>query len=127
MSSALARRPRLDTESFARAAGMHPDLVRRFVALGLLEATPDPAGELWFPPAQLPAAARLQRLRAGLSINYAALGLVVDLLDRIAVLERALRRTSRPAGGADGGPIDFVERSVAAGRRASGRQERQWT
>ena len=29
---------------FARVAGLHPDLVRRFVALGLLEATRDAAG-----------------------------------------------------------------------------------
>ena len=27
--------------------------------------------------------ARIQRLRAGLALNYAALGLVLDLLDRI--------------------------------------------
>jgi hypothetical protein len=44
------------------------------------------------------AAARLQRLRAGLGLNYAALGLVVDLLDRVAELEAALRRT-RSLGG----------------------------
>ena len=66
--------------------------MRRFVALGLVDATPDAAGELWFPPRQLAAVARLQRLRAGFGLNYAALGLVVDLLDRIARLEAALRR-----------------------------------
>jgi hypothetical protein len=47
---------------------------------------------LWFTAAQLTAADRVQRLRAGLSLNYAALGLVCDLLDRIAVLEAASRR-----------------------------------
>jgi chaperone modulatory protein CbpM len=92
------RRPdrpvRLDLDSFARAARLHPDLVRRFVALGLLEATVDAAGQLWFAPAQLATLARMQRLRAGLTVNYAALGLVVDLLDRIAELEAALRSHS---------------------------------
>ena len=34
-----------------------------------------------------PRVARIQRLRAGLGLNYAALGLVLDLLDRIAELE----------------------------------------
>ena len=34
-------------------------------------------------PAELVAVARMQRLRAGLSLNYAAIGLVLDLLDRI--------------------------------------------
>jgi len=32
-------------------------------------------------------------LRAGLSLNYAAIGLVLDLLDRIDELEEASRRT----------------------------------
>jgi hypothetical protein len=33
------------------------------------------------------------RLRVGLSLNYPALGLVMDLLDRIEALEAALRAT----------------------------------
>ncbi|MCU1373411.1 MAG: hypothetical protein JWO68_697 [Actinomycetia bacterium] len=91
---------RLDLESFARASGLHPELVRRYVALGLLEAQPDATGELWFPPTQLAGAARLQRLRTGLHLNYAALGVVVELLDRITELEAALRRRPRTDGGA---------------------------
>ncbi len=35
---------RLDLESFARAAGMHPGMVGRLVALGLLEPDQDAAG-----------------------------------------------------------------------------------
>ena len=95
----LARPARLDLESFAHAAGLHPDLVRRFLALGLLEAERDSADKLQFSPAQIAAACRLQRLRAGLSLNYAALGLVVDLLDRIALLEASLRTRSPGTGG----------------------------
>ena len=49
-------------------------------------------------PASSRAMARIQRLRAGLALNYAALGLVIDLLDRIAELESALRRARRPGG-----------------------------
>lgn len=86
---ALARPLRLDVESFARVSGLHPDMVRRFVALGLLDADRDVTGRLWFAPSQVAAVARLQRLRAGFALNYAALGLVVDLLDRIDALERA--------------------------------------
>ena len=40
--------------------------------------------------------ARIQRLRTGLSLNWAAIGLVLDLLDRIDVLERDLRARPRP-------------------------------
>jgi hypothetical protein len=98
--SRTASRPtRLTVDQFARATSMHPDLVHRLVALGLLEPVRDARGELWFPPSQLAAAARLQRLRSGFGLNYAALGLVVDLLDRIADLEAALRTRGRPAGG----------------------------
>jgi hypothetical protein len=93
----------LDLETFARAGRLHPELVRRLVALGLLEVTRDPRGELWFGPAQLRALARIQRLHAGFALDYAAVGLVTDLLDRIAELEALVRRTRRsgalPTGG----------------------------
>jgi chaperone modulatory protein CbpM len=84
---------RLSLDSFALRAGIHPELVRRWVALGLLEPTRDGSGRLWFAAPQLRVVARIQRLRAGLSVNYAALGLVMDLLDRVEALEAALRAT----------------------------------
>jgi pimeloyl-ACP methyl ester carboxylesterase len=92
-----ASRPvtRLSLGQFATQAGLHPDLVRRLVVLGIVDAGRDGAGELMFGSDQLPVVARVQRLRAGFGLNYAALGLVADLLDRIAVLETALRQ--RPA------------------------------
>ena len=114
---------RLDLESFAAAAGLHPEFVLRLVSLGLIEAGsgsapqgrlegrlsqdpgqgpatgsgPGATGELWFSPAQLAVVARIQRLRSGLSLNYAALGLVIDLLDRVSELESALRKAQRGA------------------------------
>ena len=89
----------LDLQTFARAARIHPDLVRRLVALGLLEAHRDTAATLWLSSAQLPVVARIQRLRAGLGVNYATLGLVMDLLDRVADLERQLHSmTTRQPG-----------------------------
>jgi len=97
VSYALARPARLDLEAFARATATHPDLIRRLVALGLVEAARDAAGRLWFPPNQLAVVARIQRLRAGLALNYAAVGLVIDLLDRITELEAALR-SAGPGG-----------------------------
>ena len=103
MSYPLARRTdpaRLDLYAFARAAALHPDLVRRFAALGLIESTVDSTGRLSFAATELVPVARVQRLRAGLSLNYAALGLVLDLLDRIAELEaRARRGRDRPTTG----------------------------
>jgi chaperone modulatory protein CbpM len=89
---ALVRAARLDLDEFAAAAGVHPELIRRFVVLGIIDADRDPGGRLWFAPAQLAAVARIQRLRAGFALNYAAIGLVTDLLDQIAALQTALRR-----------------------------------
>ena len=96
MRYAIVRTDRLSLEQFAALTGLHPDLIRRLVNLGLIEAARDPVGELWFPRGQIAAVARMQRLRAGFTLNYAALGLVADLLDRIAVLEAALRTYRRP-------------------------------
>ena len=86
---------RLSVEEFALLSGLHPDLIRRLVALGLLEAHRDTAGALWISRSELAEVARVQRLRAGFALNYAAIGLVTDLLDRIAVLEAALRAAQR--------------------------------
>jgi len=96
---ALARTRHLGVDAFAAATGLHPEMVRRLVALGLLEAGRDATGELVFPLHQLAVAARLQRLRQGLGLNYAALGVVTALLDRISELEADLRR-ERARGGA---------------------------
>ncbi|MFC6079798.1 chaperone modulator CbpM [Sphaerisporangium aureirubrum] len=90
MTTALSRLPGLSLEQFARAGDLHPEQVRRLVQLGLLDpiAGPEPR----FAPSQLAVLGRIERLHAGLCVNYASLGLVIDLLDRIAELEAALRR-----------------------------------
>ena len=88
----LARRPGIQLDVFATRCGLHPDMVRRLVALGLVPCRQDARGDLWFEPSALATVARIQRLRTGLGLNYAAIGLVLDLLDRIEELESASRR-----------------------------------
>ncbi|GGN78939.1 hypothetical protein GCM10011579_062710 [Streptomyces albiflavescens] len=92
---------RLGLDAVARDSGLHPDLVRRFVALGLVDATRDAGGRLWFEPSALATLARIQRLRAALPLNYASMGLVLDLLDRISELEDALRRSNAGSSRSD--------------------------
>jgi chaperone modulatory protein CbpM len=94
----------LSHDEFARRSGLHPEHLHQLFALGLLRATPGPGGQLSFPISELAAVGRIERLRTGLSINYAALGLVVELLDRIGRLELALR-TQRAAHDATRGWI----------------------
>ena len=95
MGYALTRPVRLSLEEFSRAADLHPDLVRRITVLGLLSPHADVAGQLWFAPAELTTIAQIRRLRAGLGLNYVAVGVVLDLLARIDHLEAALRAAGR--------------------------------
>ncbi|MHC2999331.1 chaperone modulator CbpM [Microbacterium sp. HJ5] len=96
--SPLARPYRLSLDSYARITGVHPDLIRRLVALGLLEIARDAEGNLWFDPSQVREMAKIQRLHLRLNITYASLGLVMDLLDRISDLERSQRRSHSERG-----------------------------
>ncbi|MCV7423090.1 MerR family transcriptional regulator [Mycobacterium yunnanensis] len=93
----LVRRTGMGLDEFASRCGLHPDMVRRLVALGLLTHRRDVQGDLWFEPPAVTTVARIHRLRRGLGLNYAAIGLVLDLLDRIDELESVSRRrrTSR--------------------------------
>jgi hypothetical protein len=70
-----------DVDALARASGLHPELVRRFVRLGLVDAAPDPADRL----------AVAGRLRRDLGLNYAGAILACELLERIARLEARVR------------------------------------
>lgn len=89
---ALTRRPDIHLDAFATRCGLHPDMVRRLVALGLVTCRQDARGDLRFEASALVTVGRIQRLRTGLGLNYAAIGLVLDLLDHIEELESASRR-----------------------------------
>ena len=94
----LARPHRLSLDSYARITGVHPELVRRLVTLGLLDITRDAEGNLWFDPSQVRQMATVQRLHLRLNLTYSSLGLVMDLLDRISDLERSQRRSVSDRG-----------------------------
>jgi hypothetical protein len=86
-------------EAVAREAGVHPELVRRLVALGVLDvpgSTSRDRGLLWADAGAR--VARAIRLRRDLGLNYAGALLAGSLLDRIELLEQRLRRYE-PADG----------------------------
>lgn len=72
-------------ERLAREAGLHPDVVRRLVRLGLVRPTYSPAA-----PALL---ARAVRLRRDLGLDYAGAVLACELLARIDDLQAQLDRS----------------------------------
>jgi hypothetical protein len=92
-----ARTPVLvDIEVLAREAGLHPDLVRRFVQLGLLEPRVGPDSVARFPRDAAARLARADRLRRDLALSYAGAVLAVELLARIDQLEERLSRYEPP-------------------------------
>jgi DNA-binding transcriptional MerR regulator len=95
MKLPMARTTLLHLEVFSEQCGMHPDLVRRYVVLGLVEPDARQGDALFFAPRQVRRVARMQRLRSDLGLNYNALGLVIDLLERIEQLERTAARGAR--------------------------------
>jgi chaperone modulatory protein CbpM len=84
-ATAVARNPAIDR--LARESGLHPEVVRRLVRLGLVRPTYSPAA-----PALL---ARAARLRRDLGLDYSGAVLVCELLTRIDDLQAQLDR-SRP-------------------------------
>ena len=86
----------VEIEVLAREAGLHPELVRRFVQLGLLEPRLGPDSVPRFPRDAAARLARAARLRRDLALNYAGAVLAVELLARIDQLEERLRRYEPP-------------------------------
>jgi hypothetical protein len=70
-----------DVDGLARETGMNPELVRRFVRLGLVDSATDAADRL----------AMAGRLRRDLGLNYAGAILACELIERIDRLEARVR------------------------------------
>lgn len=84
--------PTIELEVLAREAGLHPELVRRLLALGLVETNGGTAQKPHFPRDAAAQLARAVRLRRDLGIDYAGAVLASQLLARIEELEERLRR-----------------------------------
>jgi DNA-binding transcriptional MerR regulator len=91
--AALIRRtPRLvGVDALARDAGVHPEILRRFVRLGLLDPRGGTPSAPLFSPRDALLVARAMRLRRDLGVNYAGAVLASELLARIDQLEQRLR------------------------------------
>lgn len=93
----VARRPSgpaapISLDELAREAGLHPEVVRRLVRLGLVDPVGGSRGAELFrrdAPARL---ARAARLRRDLGLGYAGAVLACELLERIDALEQRLRK-----------------------------------
>ncbi len=76
----------------AYRAGLHPELIDRFMRLGLIEFSGSTAeGEHLFDPEVIPLIRRILRLRNELGVNYAGIGVILELMTRLEDLEARLR------------------------------------
>jgi DNA-binding transcriptional MerR regulator len=78
----------VELDALARRAGIHPELVRRLIRLGLIEPVSGPSATPMFRAEDAPLLARAMRLRRDLGLNYAGAVLACELLVRIDELER---------------------------------------
>jgi DNA-binding transcriptional MerR regulator len=87
----------LTVSEIARLAGLHPELVERLISLGLVDPV-DTQPEPLFEPAVILRLRRIVRLRNDLGVNWAGVGVVLDLLGRIEELQEELAslKATRP-------------------------------
>ena len=79
----------LTLEELARRVELHPEMVLRLVDFGLVHPEASEP-EFVFQDEVVPRIWRIMRLRRDLGINWAGIGVVLDLLERIEELEREI-------------------------------------
>jgi DNA-binding transcriptional MerR regulator len=81
----------LAPELLAQRSGLHPEVVRRLVRLGLLEQRGGTPAAPLYRPQDAALLLRAVRLRTDLGLNYAGAVLASELLARIEELEQRLQ------------------------------------
>lgn len=80
---------RLTLDELSRLVDLHPEMVLRLVDLGLVD--PEVGEPEWlFQDTVVPRIWKIKRLHRDLRINWAGIGVVLDLLQRIEELEREI-------------------------------------
>lgn len=80
----------LTIEELASAAGLHPELVAKFVSYGLLE--PDASDPALFPASAVERLRCIVRLRHDLGVNLAGIAVILDMRVKMEALQRELER-----------------------------------
>jgi DNA-binding transcriptional MerR regulator len=86
---------RLTREALAAEVGLHPDLVERFIAYGLLSPVPGEQGARRFDVKEVRRLRAVCRLRNDLGVNLPGIAVILDLLERIEALKRELASLRR--------------------------------
>ncbi len=84
--------PFLTISQVAGRCGVHPDLIDRFVRLGLIDTADFTAkGEALFDDCVVSTVRKILRLRNQLGVNYVGIGVIFELMARIEALEAQIR------------------------------------
>lgn len=87
----------LTLEELARATGMHPEQIESFVQFGLLEPASAGVHEM-FGLAAVERLRTIMRLRRDLGVNLAGVAAILEMRDRMAILQRELLDLRRRLG-----------------------------
>ncbi len=83
----------------AYRAGLHPELVEKFIRLGLIEfAEENDDGEMLFDASVVPLIRRIMRLRNQLGVNYAGIGVILELLSQLDLMESRIEELEKKLG-----------------------------
>jgi len=85
----------LTLEDLASAAGLHPDLVEKFVGYGLVEASVSVGSDPLFPASSVEQLRRVIRLRRDLGVNLAGVAVILEMRQHIETLQAELRHLRR--------------------------------
>ena len=77
------RRDLLALKEVASRAGVHPDIVHRFIEFGLIEPAGASTSGIMLDPDAVQRISVIQRLRYDLGVNLAGVGVILELLDRL--------------------------------------------
>jgi len=85
-----SERERVTLEALAAGAGVHPALVQSFVEFGLIEPVERVGAQLLFDSDCVVRLRTIMRLRHDLGANLPGVAVILDMLDRIAALQREI-------------------------------------
>jgi len=86
-----SERERVTLDALAASAGLHPALVESFVEFGLIEPAERVGARLLFDSDCVVRLRTIMRLRRDLGANLPGVAVILDMLDRIAALQREVR------------------------------------
>jgi DNA-binding transcriptional MerR regulator len=88
----------LTVEDLARAAGLHPEQVQKFVEFGLVEPVAGGGSHPMFAATMVERLRRAVRLKRDLGANLAGVAAILEMRERMENLQRELQHLRRRLG-----------------------------